>query len=236
MVYIQSNLAKTLPHHFDCSCALFGATDNALDFKLVTYEELTLGKYDALLQNYLFVGSTEFMMEIFRRLGLENVGVPENTNRFYETITLEQAWDRAAADEKIFIKPLQIKLFTGFVLDKMQYGCLNGLSRETLVMAYKPFEHKIVSEWRLYIHNHQIVDSRNYSGDFKISPSYVQATKIVDKQRQSWPKAYTMDVGILENGEDVIIEYNDMWAIGNYGIPNDIYVRMLQDRYFQIVR
>ena len=28
---------------------------------------------------------------------------------------------------------------------------------------------------------------------------------------------------------------NDMWAIGNYGIPNDIYLRALKDRYFQIV-
>lgn len=236
MVYIQSNLTKTLPHHFDCSCALFGATDNALDFKLVTYEELTLGKYDALLKNYLFVGSTEFMMEIFRRLGLENIGVPDNANRSFEILTLEQAWDRAAADQKIFIKPFQIKLFTGFVLDKMQYGCLNGLSRETKVMAYKPFDHKIVSEWRLYIHNHKIVDSRNYTGDFMINPNYQYALTCLEYNKSRFPKAYTMDIGVLENDENVIIEYNDMWAIGNYGMPNDIYVRMLQDRYFEIVR
>ena len=31
------------------------------------------------------------------------------------------------------------------------------------------------------------------------------------------------------------ISSNDMWAIGNYGIPNDIYLRVLKDRYFQIV-
>jgi len=27
-----------------------------------------------------------------------------------------------------------------------------------------------------------------------------------------------------------------MWAIGNYGIPNDLYVRILKERYFDIMR
>jgi hypothetical protein len=27
-----------------------------------------------------------------------------------------------------------------------------------------------------------------------------------------------------------------MWAIGNYGIPNDLYLRLLRDRYFEIIR
>jgi hypothetical protein len=44
-------------------------------------------------------------------------------------------------------------------------------------------------------------------------------------------------VGILEwQKEHVVIEYNDMWGIGNYGVPNDLYVRMLKERYFDIMR
>ena len=31
------------------------------------------------------------------------------------------------------------------------------------------------------------------------------------------------------------VESNDMWAIGNYGRPNDIYIRLLRDRYFEII-
>ena len=46
---------------------------------------------------------------------------------------------------------------------------------------------------------------------------------------------YTVDIGILENDENVVIEFNDMWAIGNYGIPNDIYLRALKGRYFEII-
>lgn len=45
----------------------------------------------------------------------------------------------------------------------------------------------------------------------------------------------TTGCGILETNENVVVEFNDMWAIGNYGIPNDIYLRALRDRYFQII-
>lgn len=54
------------------------------------------------------------------QLNITNAKVPNNSNRIHETITLEQAWDRAALGEKIFIKPFEIKKFTGFVLDQMQ--------------------------------------------------------------------------------------------------------------------
>jgi hypothetical protein len=57
-----------------------------------------------------------------------------------------------------------------------------------------------------------------------------------------------MDVGVCLNDDpysttpnsdktkNVIIEFNDMYAIGNYGVPNDLYVRMLRTRYFEIIR
>lgn len=236
MVYIQSNKDKTHPHHFDCACAMYGAWDSALDIKFVTFEELQEGKYDLYLKKRLFVGSAEFMSEVFKRLNITNAKVPNNSNRIHEKITLEQAWDRAALGEKIFIKPFEIKKFTGFVLDQMQYACLNGLSRDTVVMAYKPFEHKIVSEWRLYVYKNEIIDSRNYSGDFMINPDYHYAKEIVNTNKGAFPVAYTLDMGVLENFENVVIEFNDMWAIGNYGMPNDLYLRLLTHRYFELVK
>lgn len=236
MVYIQSNKEKTHPHHFDCACAMYGAWDSALDTKFASFEELQEGKHDLYLRKRLFVGSTEFMSEVFKRLNITNAKVPQNSNRECEFITLEQAWDRAALGEKLFIKPIEIKKFTGFVLDQMQYACLNGLSRDTQIMAYQPFESKIASEWRLYIYKNQIVDSRNYSGDFTISPDYHYAGNVMTSNIGKFPVAYTIDIGILESGQNVVIEYNDMWAIGNYGIPNDLYLRLLTHRYFELVK
>ena len=240
MIYIQSNKEKTLPHHFDCACALYGAIDSAMDYRLVTFEEVESGKFDLLIKNHLFVGSVEFMREVFKRIGKNDVRLPMNSDREHTIITLEEAHNRVANGEKIFIKPIEIKLFTGLVLDGICYSSLANLPSDTKVMAYKPFENRILSEWRIYIHNKKIIDSRNYSGDFKINPVYSYIEEKIN-ELNNFPCAYTIDVGILNligspNNTNVIIEFNDMWAIGNYGMPNDLYLQLLKDRYFEIVK
>jgi hypothetical protein len=234
MIYIQSNSERTLAHHFDCSCALYGAIDSCLDYRLTSFEEVASGKFDMLIRKNLFVGSTEFMREIFKRAGLDDVRLPVNSNRDCEIITLAEAHKRVASGDKLFIKPIEIKLFTGLILDGMQYSCLKGLPDDTKVMAYEPFKERIESEWRVYFHNNRIIDSRNYSGDFMIGPDYSYVRNDIF-DHVDFPCAYTIDVGIFASGENVVIEYNDMWAIGNYGMPNDIYLRALKDRYFEII-
>ncbi len=236
MIYIQSNSERTLAHHFDCSCALYGAIDSGRDYRLTTFDEVASGKFDALIKGHLFVGSTDFMKEVFKRIGLENVRLPQNSNREYETITLSQARERVSNGRDLFIKPVEIKLFTGFVLDRMIYGCLEGLPDDTEVMAYEPFKEPIESEWRIYVRNHQMIDSRNYSGKFYVNPDYGYVTKVLTvNESRNFPRAYVIDIGILASKENIVIEFNDMWAIGNYGIPNDLYLRALEERYYQIV-
>ncbi len=236
MIYIQSNYERTLPDHFDAACALFGAIESGLDYRLTSIEEITSGKFDSLIRSRLFVGSVEFMQEVFKRIGISNVGVPCNSKRNSEIITLKEARDRVAKGEKLFIKPIKIKLFTGLVLDGMQHSCLKDLSTDTQIMAYKPVESPIDSEWRIYIQNDKMLDARHYSGDFTINPNYDYVLEIIKNNKNKFPCAYTIDVGILESGENVVIEYNDMWAIGNYGINNRVYLSALKERYFEIIK
>ncbi len=235
MIYIQSNTEKTLPHHFDCACALYGAIDSNINYKLITYTDLITGKFDNLIKTNLFVGSVEFMREVFNRIGLIDVRLPLNSNRQFEILTLEEAHNKVKTGSTIFIKPLEIKLFTGLILDGIEYSCLKGLPNDTKVLCYEPFKSKIESEWRIYVYNHKVVDSRNYSGDCFVNPNYRYITNVVNTNKVIFPSTYTIDVGILFSEENVVIEYNDMWAIGNYGMPNDLYLSLLKSRYFEII-
>lgn len=238
MIYIQSiqKGAQIIPHHFDASCAMYGAMDLGLDFKLVHYEQLE--KYGTLVKNQLFVGSVEFMTEVFRQAGISPAPrLPENSNRISEKITLGEAKMRASAGEKLFIKPVEIKLFTGFVLDASIYSCIKNLPDDVPVLTYKPFDKKIRGEYRIYIHNHRMVDAHCYAGDFMAHPEYGTAQNIIEENKEKgFPCAYTMDIAIFWDSRTTVIEYNDMWAIGNYGMPNDTYVHMLMDRYFEIMK
>ena len=237
MIYIQSNSDRTFPHHFDCACALYGAMEIGSDYRLTTYDEVVSGKFDNLIKNSLFIGSVEFMQAVFNRVGLTDVRVPENSNRPCEIITLAEAKERAKNGEKLFIKPVQIKLFTGLVLDGMIYSCLQGLPPETKVMAYEPFPVKIISEWRIYVHKHTLLDSRHYSGDVTVSPEYGYIGRLIEYNKAiDFPCAYTIDIAIFPSTVNLVVEYNDMWAIGNYGVPNDLYLLALKDRYFEIMK
>lgn len=234
MIYIQSNEERNLPNHFDCACALYGAEELGLPYRLTTIDEIISGKFDNLIRTRLFVGSVEFMKMVFNRIGLKDVKVPKNSNREHKVITIDEAKE-IAKERKIFIKPFDIKLFTGSVLDGMQLMSLSNIPGNTKVMAYDVFDSPIVSEWRLYVKRDEIIDSRNYSGNFMINPDYNYAENVIEVN-EDFPICYTIDIGILENGENVVIEFNDMWAIGNYGMDNYIYLRLLRERYFEIVK
>ncbi len=204
------------------------------------------------------------MREVFKRVGINDVRLPQNSNRVCEIITLAEAHKRAAAGTKVFIKPIQIKLFTGLILDGFGYTSLKGLPDDTQVMAYEPFSGSILSEWRIYVHNHAMVDSRNYSGYFTVSPDYGYVEKVIkENKNKNFPIAYTIDIAVLTTGasnefryaqqkpednefryadiadapeSNVVVEFNDMWAIGNYGMPNDLYLKALKARYLEIMK
>ena len=236
MIYIQSNTDRNRPHHFDVASAMFGAIETGQDYRLTTFEEVQSGKFNLLIKNNLFVGSVEFMKEVFSKVGKEDVRVPENSNRDCKVMTLGEAKLISKSGKNIFIKPFDIKLFTGFVLDQMIHMSVSDIPDETMVMVYEVFSSPIKSEFRCYIHRNRVEDIRNYSGDLFCYPNEEYLNSIIDSNRNKFPIAYTIDIGILESGENVVIEYNDMWAIGNYGMPNDLYLRLLKDRYFEVVK
>lgn len=236
MIYIQSDNNKIIPHHFDAASAMYGAIETEQKYKLVTFDEVQSGKFNSLIKSNLFVGSVEFMKEVFSKIGKENVRVPENSNREFKIMTLKEAKIIARSGQSVFIKPFDIKLFTGFILDQMVHKSISNIPDDTMVMVYDVFKSAIKSEFRCYIHRNNIIDIKIYSGDFFSSLNEEYLNKIININKHRFPVAYVIDIGVLESGENVVIEYNDMWAIGNYGMPNDLYLRLLKDRYFEIVK
>jgi hypothetical protein len=235
MVYIQSNTERTLPHHFDAACAMFGAMDSALDYRLTSFEEVQSGKFDNLIKSHLFVGSVEFMREVFGRVGKTPQPII-NSDREFFTASLDDVRQFIENGDTWFIKPFQQKLFSGLVVDKYSISSLREFPDDLQVMVYDVLP-KIVSEWRVYVLNNRIEDIRNYGGDFMVFPD-VDFIRYKQKDfSNKLPSAYVMDVGVcIGDLKNVIIEFNDMYAIGNYGIPNDLYLRMLRERYFEIMR
>lgn len=236
MIYIQKN-NEGMPHHFDCACALYGAKDLGLDYKLVTFEEVQSGKWDNLIRQRLFVGSVEFMTEVFKRVDIEQPGL--SLGWFKHQITGEMKLKDFQYEKPVFIKPKSsIKAFTGFVVDEYSKSMLNTLDPEIEIITKKVIN--FISEWRCYIFRKKLVGMFHYSGEIDVDlrgmseelnslPGYLIAG-------YNYPETFVMDIGFTDTKLFSHVEHNDMWAIGNYGVNNDLYVRMLKERYFDIIK
>lgn len=186
-----------------------------------------------LIKNHLFVGSVEFMKEVFKRVG--KVVPSMKPAQEVKQLWISDAIDRVKSGQKLFIKPVETKLFSGMVFDNMCIGMLEKFPDETEVYVCEPFNNPIVSEWRLYVRNKEVVEARNYSGSFKKVPNWIYADFILTSG-EKFPSCFTLDLALLKNGETVVVEYNDMWAIGNYGMDNSLYYKLLRERYYEIIR
>jgi len=237
-VYVQ--LKNGYPINVDIQNAIDGFEYLGYDIEGFTFEDIISGKMDYRAKNNPFVGSIDGMSMLFKNIGKypKPIDFPESIidsgllNRQIVTMKLNDFVDGFKRTQKpMFIKPVQTKLFDGALISKDEH--LSYLRMENCdVFVCNPID--ILSEHRVYVHNKKAIYSCNYSGDFRISPNFEYVDKLIEGYRDQ-PCSYTIDVAILKDGSMTVIEFNDFWAIGSYGLYCVDYAQMLLDRYCEIV-
>jgi hypothetical protein len=185
---------------------------------------------DQLKAGALPVGSVEFV-----RAAMALAEVPEPPNLSYATealsflhrdVSLISA-ERARRLGPIFVKPVETKLFTGFVFDGREPRA--SLSSHTLdqlrVFEAMPADASVwvstpvawLSEWRYYVQEGVVRGKARYDSeddedaplpDFQIVQECIKALSI--------KHPFAIDLGVLSTGQTALVEVNDAWAIGLY--------------------
>lgn len=144
-----------------------------------------------------------------------------------------------ALDEKdnwtpVFIKPYQqIKAFTGFVVTDPRLISLFSYDFDGPILVQPEID--IVSEYRVYVNCQKIVGVKNYSGDPLIFPSADQIKKCVEYSKKVLDNhSFTLDFGVRADGLTDLIEVNDGWAIGNYGLEPQQYYLFVRNRWLHM--
>jgi hypothetical protein len=135
----------------------------------------------------------------------------------------------------IFIKPFHEKKFTGFIY--------RGPNREAVRTATLEDEEPIwcseiitfVTEFRAYIKDDDILGVHYYKGDWGIAPNRARIEAAVRAYKSS-PRACSMDFGVTDKGETCLVEVNDSYALGNYGLPAPLYAQMIEARWEELTR
>ena len=137
-----------------------------------------------------------------------------------------------------FVKPKnRAKLFTGFVVEsESDLLALSHYPKDTEVYCSEVVH--FISEYRVYIIGSEIAGMDWYAGSEKTEPDRTiieQAIAIYGASEKA-ALGYSLDFGVTEKGETLLIEWNDGFALGCYELDRKLYTKLLLTRWEQILK
>lgn len=132
----------------------------------------------------------------------------------------------------VFIKSVDQKVLTGKVISSTKD--LIGISfQDNDIDIYRSPVVDFKSEYRVFVRYGQILDMKHYWGDPLVFPD----SKVIQRAIEDYtsaPDAYGIDFGVTKDGRTLLIEVNDAWALGCYGLESHLYAKFLLTRWAQL--
>jgi hypothetical protein len=240
-VFIQRKDGEIL----DESCFSAWQAFRAKGYEVAFFEghEMSSGRL-ALTRTTLVVGSVPKFEAALRQIGVR-IPAPLNIPSRLAPYAGRRVWPdtlgnirrqlRQGASTPFFIKPRAgTKTFDGHVIvipEMLTFTCHLPDDLELEVSEYVCF----VSEWRCFVHRGQIIGVRHYNGDWARYPSAEVIRASVQAYEGEAPVAYAIDIGVTANEQTLLVEVNDAYSLGSYGLRAMPYATMLEDRWLELV-
>jgi len=199
------------------------------------------------MQFFTPIGTVEFVKTFAEKIGVKLPDPIHATEllqlegRLYATVESKELIHKATYP--FFVKPLrELKKFTGFVArSEKDFELYPDVDWSNTSLFLTDVLENIVSEWRCYVLNGKVFACVNYSGDPLSFPSAsrIERMRIVYGSTSS----YSLDVAVCRLSKDVadykktsFIEINDAYALGYYGGDVELYTKMLDLRWKEIIK
>ena len=225
--FINSNVFAAWEGFWLLGCHCVPFTWKQFDFLDINKETIVVGWIRTVRKAFQVIGATD----------PQEVSIPTELAEFAGRKTWESTLGeiRKVDDYKVFIKPLDgHKLFAGHVR--------TGNMADLIQTAPFPDETKLlcsdvvnfVSEYRGFVLDGKLIGLKHYAGDYKLMID----TSIVEnaiRQYKTSPIAYSIDFGVTDDGKTLLVEVNDAFSLGSYGLDRVWYARMIEARWDEIV-
>lgn len=185
----------------------------------------------------LIVGGIGIIRKRLKAFDIDPITVdyPEELKEFLGRTIQESTLSNIANNPEtwpIFIKSKEQKRITGKVIRNA--SDLVGLGyQEENPEIYISEVMNFVSEYRVFVRYGEVLDCKHYWGDPMVFPDAAIIKAAISKY-QSAPDAYGIDFAVTKEGKIVLIEVNDAWALGCYGLEMHLYAKFLITRWAQI--
>lgn len=212
---------------------------NHRGYKIKTFEDIEDVPVN---KTNLVVGCIEDTTKYFEYLGIE---VPKPLNipiclmgyceREIHVLTMKKFKENKMFP--VFVKPYdKLKFFpSGVLRNPSSVGMFfNDVPDDFKVMTSEVVD--MVSEYRCFVKNGSLIGIKNYIGDFKVFPDVDHIMRmIMDYEINKPPRSYTLDVAVTSDNRTVLIECNDGWSVGSYGLDGDVYSSFLLTRWNELM-
>ncbi len=225
---------QQVPYNTNFYSAWLGFSD--MGFEIVPYFEPVelLGAR----REDVVVGGIGSCHAVMRRLGVQipRINYPESLRPFLGRKLWQSTIDQVSNDPEswpLFVKPVEDKRFTGKAILGISdlVGCgTSGENPEVICSEVVDFK----AEWRCFVRYREILDVRPYKGDWRLhfDPSIIERAV---KDYSDAPAGYGIDFGVTGDGRTLLVEVNDGYALGSYGLQHDLYAQLLAARWSELM-
>ncbi len=217
----------------------------AYDVKLISANDIYTNKYNITRED-VFGGHVQLCQYIWKQLKVADPCIPTYPEEFKPYLQRNIQKMSAGNFRKLlqeneefgnllFVKPVTNKLFTGFT-------CLTGQDFDSKtncgdnVEVYVSSNVNFGAEFRAYIYKGKVVDCYRYWGDDWKATTPVDDIEKMAALSKVKSIFYSIDVGInVCSRKTLLVEVNDGYALGNYGLAPIDYARYTSQRCLEIL-
>lgn len=222
-----------MPGNVNFSAAYWGFAE--MGFECVLFRSIE--ELDASSRGDVVVGGLGPVRHalVSRGVRIEEFDYPDELRGYMGRRTWSSAMDEVAADcsmRRVFVKPVEDKRFTGKTVACI--GDLTGLGTS----GYNPPVScsEVVdfrAEWRCFVRYGDILDVRPYKGDWRLSFDLAVIEGAVAAYETA-PAGYAADFGVTHDGRTLLVEVNDGYSLGCYGLQHNLYAQLLAARWAEL--
>lgn len=184
-----------------------------------------------------YIGDIHRGLEVLGKPIPPNVDYPEELADFLGRKIWKSTLEEVRSSiHPLFVKPQEHKAFSGFLWqnDEGSRGRIVTQPDDCPVFIAEPVQ--FVAEYRSFILHRKIIDCRRYKGDWSIAPNKDIAENAVKIMGKTAPHAYCLDWGITSEGKTILVEMNEGYAFGHYGLHPVSYAHMLSARWNEMTQ
>lgn len=181
------------------------------------------------------VGGMLIMSHALSELGITppNYDYPEELMDFTgRDIRIVKRNDLKREKLPVFIKPVEEKAAKGIIVrssgDISEY---DSLDPETEIYCSEVVN--FVSEWRCFVRYGKIIGLQFYYGD-RSKHCDISVIEAAVRTYKDIPSACSLDFGKTNDGKTLLIEMNDGFALGCYGLDDVLYAKFLTARWAEL--